>query len=207
MSSVTPLDLDLPLAERQAERRQRIMDVALEVFARPGRRHDDIQEIAKRARVGKATVYREFGSRNGLLVAVATEGIEDLLARMVQAAESAGDPEAGVASAVRTALAFFDERPRLARILLLEAGESRDPIVAAYLERYAVSRSAAVALFEDSTVPAALSDRPRGDLIDVLMYLITGRLFYWVLTGQRTRLVADAETLTRAYLGGVMQKG
>ena len=190
---------------QKQQRRRRILRAALEVFTRSGRRRNDIEVIARRAGVGKATIYREFGSRNRLLEEVARGGLAELLSRMVEAIGGSGDAGEVVGDAVRAALGFFDDNPALARLLLLEAGESREPITAQSLEQYARSRPAADRIFEAHRKSDALQSHPNEALVDVLMYLITGRLFYWVLTGQRTRLSDDAELLTQSYLRGVLQ--
>jgi AcrR family transcriptional regulator len=189
---------------KREQRRRKILRVALRVFTRPGKRKNDIEEIARRAGVGKATIYREFGSRDRLLEQVAKDGIEELLSRMVAAIQTTGEPEQLVGDAIRAALGFYDENPALARLILLESGESREPITADYMMQYERSRPAAFPIFEAHGKADALRDHDNEALVDVLMYLITGRLLYWVLTGQRTRLTDDADLLTHAYLGGVL---
>lgn len=186
-----------------AQRRGRVLTAALRVFSRAGKHKNDIEEIARRARVGKATLYRDFGSRNGLLVEVAKAGIEDLMGRMVTAVSDAGHAHEQCGAAIREALAFFDDNPELARVLLLEAGESRQPIVAHYLASYTESRRAVDPVFAAHPPSEVMGRHSNEALVDVLSYLITGRLVFWVLTGQKARLTDDAELLIRAYLAGV----
>jgi AcrR family transcriptional regulator len=64
-------------AESAARTRQQIIEAARQALTREPLRSPAVAEIAELARVARSTVYTIFGSREGLLVAVA----DDLLAR------------------------------------------------------------------------------------------------------------------------------
>jgi AcrR family transcriptional regulator len=64
-------------AESAADTRRRIIEVTRELLARAPLENVSLPEIAARAAVARSTVYTIFGSREGLMVAVA----EDLLER------------------------------------------------------------------------------------------------------------------------------
>jgi AcrR family transcriptional regulator len=80
--------------------RDAILAAAKEIFAERGI-EASLEEIAARARVGIATLYRRFPSRQHLVAAALAEKV----AKYVEAAEAAlaiGDPWAGFCSYVRT---------------------------------------------------------------------------------------------------------
>src|SRR5262245_27038439 len=60
-------------AQRGAERRQAILDAALEVFASRGYRAGALAEIAARVEVSPAAILYHFGSKEELLMAVIAE--------------------------------------------------------------------------------------------------------------------------------------
>ena len=60
-------------AQRGAERRQAILDAALEVFATRGYRAGALGEIAARVEVSPAAILYHFGSKEDLLMAVIAE--------------------------------------------------------------------------------------------------------------------------------------
>jgi AcrR family transcriptional regulator len=64
-------------AENAAETRRRIIEVTRELLSRAPLENVSLPQIAERAEVARSTVYAIFGSREGLMVAVA----EDLLDR------------------------------------------------------------------------------------------------------------------------------
>jgi AcrR family transcriptional regulator len=63
-------------AESSAQTRQRILEAAREALGAQPRRGFNISEIAEQARVVRSTIYTVFGSREGLLRAVAQDMAE-----------------------------------------------------------------------------------------------------------------------------------
>jgi AcrR family transcriptional regulator len=65
--------------------REQLIDAAREAFAEFGT-HAPLDEIARRARIGNATLYRHFPTRDDLLVAVYAEEVQALCALGLDAA-------------------------------------------------------------------------------------------------------------------------
>ena len=84
---MTPLRAD---AERNL---RRVLDAAAEVFAEHGP-DASVDEIARRAGVGHATVFRRFATKDELVAAV---GQEQLRTMLELAAEARAEPDAGKA--------------------------------------------------------------------------------------------------------------
>jgi len=73
-----------PLTEKQAERRQRVLQAALELAAEGGYDGVQMREVADRAEVALGTVYHYFTSKDHLLAESMTEwlsGLEASIAR------------------------------------------------------------------------------------------------------------------------------
>ncbi len=99
---------------------ERILDAALELAAASGVGNLTMDAVARRARVGRMTVYRRFGDK-GALVAVlgAREGRRCLVE--LDAAASADAPiEEQVAAGFATSLRLAREHPLLSRLGRLE---------------------------------------------------------------------------------------
>lgn len=184
-------------------RHHRILEAARTVFSEKGYVGGEVEEIARRARIGKATLYREFNSKKDLFLSVVTDGIEQLRNAMVSAVSMAGEPSRVFGEAVRSALTFFESNRSLVRVLLLEAGELRGEIIARYFDRYLAARSAADAIFKKYPAAPALSGRSPGELADVLMYLLAGRVMVWALLDEERPLAQDADLILHTYVNGV----
>jgi AcrR family transcriptional regulator len=69
------ITLPSPATERSdaARNRARLLEAATRLIAERGAQHVTTQAIAQEAGVGKATVFRRFGDRNGLLLALVSD--------------------------------------------------------------------------------------------------------------------------------------
>lgn len=64
--------------------RLRVLEAASRLFAERGAANVSMDEIAEAARVGKATIYRGFGDRAGLAVALLDEAERKLQERLIR---------------------------------------------------------------------------------------------------------------------------
>ena len=72
---------------KKAERRERIFNAAIEVFAEKGFRNATIKDIAEVADVGEGTIYSYFDSKDDLLMAILDE-LSEIKLRNIFAAEA-----------------------------------------------------------------------------------------------------------------------
>src|SRR5262245_58377382 len=105
-------------AESAQETRARILEVTREGFARLPIENAGLEEVAQRARVARSTIYKIFGSRQGLMVALA----EDLLRRIGfdQLGRAFRNPDARVAleTSLREGARMYAEQHAVARAIL-----------------------------------------------------------------------------------------
>jgi AcrR family transcriptional regulator len=99
---------------------QRILDAALELAAASGLRNLTMDDVAKRARVGRMTVYRRFGSRPTLLDALAVREARRCLAQIAGALEPAAPIEQRFADLFVATLKVIREHPLLQRLARVE---------------------------------------------------------------------------------------
>ena len=69
------------------ERHQNILQVALDEFSRQGFHKTDVEIIARRAGVGKGTVYRHFGNKRKLFLAVMEYSVDSINNKILSAVE------------------------------------------------------------------------------------------------------------------------
>ncbi len=105
MRESVPLEKSAPAERADAARnRARILGAAGDLFARHGIDRVSMDAIAAEAGVGKGTLFRRFGSKAGLAVALLDERERDL-----QQAMLSGPPPLGPGAAAAARLrAFFD---------------------------------------------------------------------------------------------------
>jgi len=70
---------------------ERILDAAVEEFRRSGVRGASLDAIAKRARIGRVTIYRRFGDKNGLVRALTLRESGRIISEVEEAAARGKD--------------------------------------------------------------------------------------------------------------------
>lgn len=95
--------------------RERIVEVAARLVARDGAQAS-LEEIARQAKVGSATLHRHFPSRHALLEAVFRDGVAQLCARAT--AQPGRDPGAELASWLEELTVYTATHRGLAAALL-----------------------------------------------------------------------------------------
>lgn len=114
-----------------AETRRQILEAAIRLLD-DGPGMVSMETVAKAAGVTRLTVYKQFGSRGGLLEAVFDEnGRRWGIARMAEAMQHP-DPRLGIAKAIDLLCAFWGSHPSFAR---LHDAAAADPEFAEALAR------------------------------------------------------------------------
>lgn len=117
----------MPERAHQRERtQQKIVDVAVEVFAAKGFRAASTREIATRAKVSQALITYHFGSKGELWKAAMGRIFDDLRAGFRTALErdDGSDPVARVRDVVRQYVRFVATHPELFRVMVEEGKRS-----------------------------------------------------------------------------------
>ncbi|KUH68915.1 TetR family transcriptional regulator [Mycolicibacterium novocastrense] len=84
-----------------------LVRAALDLIAEGGLDRLTLREVAQRAGVSRATAYREFRDKDGLLGAIAEQEIGAMIAATVAAFDPQADPTAQTAAIVTTALRYL----------------------------------------------------------------------------------------------------
>jgi len=88
---------------------ERLLDTALDVYARDGREGFTMSAVIKESGVSSGSLYHHFGNFDGLAAALYTRCMTRLLEAMVAALEPCEDAREGVLAATRAYLRFAAE--------------------------------------------------------------------------------------------------
>jgi AcrR family transcriptional regulator len=99
---------------------ERILDAALDLAAAFGLRNLTMDDVARRAKVGRMTVYRRFGGKQRLVDALTVRESRRCLAELDAAAPFDAPLEEQVAAGFVTALRIAREHPLLIRLARVE---------------------------------------------------------------------------------------
>ena len=119
-ASLITLALDPSVEPPDDALSERILDAALDLAAAFGLRNLTIDDVARRAKVGRMTVYRRFGSKQRLVDALTVRESRRCLAELDAAASPDAPLEEQVAAGFTTSLRIAREHPLLNRLARLE---------------------------------------------------------------------------------------
>jgi AcrR family transcriptional regulator len=120
----------------EAERKEMILDAALDIFSQFGYERADVDQIAQRAGVGKGTIYRHFESKQSLFLALVDRGYSLLCERMQSIPFGDKSFEARLRAGMRSHVDFFIANPKYYRVLMLELPDHRLKIGVDILRRH-----------------------------------------------------------------------
>lgn len=99
-----------------------VLDAAYEVFVERGLHRGTLGEVARRASVGRATVYRHFDGKDGVVGALVLREARSLFAILDAELGATDDPWAMLERGLITALAHLRAHPLLSRVLAEDPG-------------------------------------------------------------------------------------
>ncbi len=108
--------------ERRAERRERLMDAALELFGTAGFRRTTIPMLCRASGVTARHFYEEFASREALLRALYDRIADAAFERTIAALRATGrTPRERIRDSTAAYFRYLTSDPRLAQIYTIEA--------------------------------------------------------------------------------------
>jgi TetR/AcrR family transcriptional regulator, fatty acid metabolism regulator protein len=122
--------------EKQTEHtRQRIVNAALEVFAKKGYHEATMDEIASVSQISKGGLYFHFPSKQDLFLALADAAANMLVGKMEQAMQTNGARRRQkMRLAIETAFQLLERHRPMARLVFLKMGSLGPPFDAKLME-------------------------------------------------------------------------
>jgi AcrR family transcriptional regulator len=105
--------------------RQRLVSAALELFAQQGITETTTKQIAELAEVNEVTLFRQFGNKQGLVLAVMEESeiFDQLAAALGEQSSQASSPAQVIRKYAQSYLQLLEAVPEMVRSIIGEAGK------------------------------------------------------------------------------------
>jgi AcrR family transcriptional regulator len=107
-------------AERNAQRRERLLEAGLELFGTEGYARTSIRAVSAKAGLNSRYFYESFSSREDLLYCVYEKVIRDVASAVIEVTGRAETIEEQAHEGLRVAWTILTEDPRKARVIALE---------------------------------------------------------------------------------------
>ena len=113
-----------PRRTAREDKRRRIIDAAVEVFADKGFFGAKVSEVAERAGVADGTIYLYFKSKDEILISLFEEKMAQIIERLGELLAQEQDPEAKMRRYIVEHLELVSEQPHLMQVLTVELRQS-----------------------------------------------------------------------------------
>jgi TetR/AcrR family fatty acid metabolism transcriptional regulator len=108
----------------QPDKRRRILDAAVKVFATYGFYLSKVSQIAKEAGVADGTIYLYFKSKDDILIQIFMDSMEEMIAIQERSLAEAGDPAEKLSRFIRNHLEACTRSRALAEVITVELRQS-----------------------------------------------------------------------------------
>jgi len=169
---------------RSGDKRARILEAAVKVFARNGFHATRVSEVAKAAGVADGTIYLYFDSKESLLVSLFEDRVEKLLAFMKEELPKKPDEPARLRAVIDMQLGLLEGERDLAEVITVIIRQSTRllkefaaPRFAAYLDAIAriVAEGQAAGAFRQDVSPHVAARAVFGALDGITLTWALGR--------------------------------
>jgi len=198
---------DRKKAKIYIERRNQILDVATLIFSERGFSRANTDEIAKKANIGKGTLYRYFKNKKDIFFSVVDRGLSKLKEKILKEVEKAKNPLKKIENAVKAYLSFFEENRNFVGMLIHEQSSFRKRIARRYFEHYYGNVRRIKQTFKSGIEQGLIKDMDMDSLISVYASMLNGLIYMWQIEERKSRLVDKAPIITRIFFTGIIKDG
>ncbi|WP_373044456.1 TetR/AcrR family transcriptional regulator [Vulgatibacter sp.] len=188
----------------KGDKRERILEAAVRVFASKSFYTATVAEIAREAGVADGTIYLYFKNKDDLLICLFEERMGEINEGMHQAVSACERPLDRLKAFIRRHLSEVERRPELAEVLTVELRQS-----AKLMKEYKATAFGAYLDILSTILDSGLADgsiRPDVD-VKAVRRAIFGALdevaLSWLLGGRRFDLGKNAEQLAEIFARGL----
>jgi TetR/AcrR family fatty acid metabolism transcriptional regulator len=191
-----------------SDKRARILEAAIKIFAERGFHTATVAEIARAAGVADGTIYLYFKGKDDLLLRLFDEKMTELLAEARSELAKERTAPARLSRFIQLHLALVERNPDLASVLIVELRQSAQFIKAA--------DRAKLAAYVDLIAEVVRDGQEKGELIDGISPATVKRAIFgaldelalgWLVSGRRASLKKTAAEVAEWLVRGLKGPG
>jgi AcrR family transcriptional regulator len=203
---VQPATADRSESTPHAERSREILDGAVQLFAARGYSQTDVQDIADRVGVGKGTVYRHFGNKEGLFLAAVKHARDQLVSAVDAVKETQADPLDQLRACMTAILRFFDTHPEIVELLIEERALFRNRRPSLFFEHDEQRMAEWAERLRRMIESGDVRDLPVTEIQDTLSRFVFGAMFFNYFEGNRQPLADNSQAMFDVLYNGLLAK-
>lgn len=170
--------------QETAEKKDRIVTAAMEIFGERPYDQVKVEEIAERAGVGKGTIYEHFISKEVLFSAILEEGFQDYFRELATAATPQQRATDKLRAVFDRHLSFISRHAAAARIIIGEWPVTRPELQEAMLGRYAKLTGFVETLLLEGVASGEFRPLDTAVVAQAIIGMFSALLIYILFSGQ-----------------------
>jgi AcrR family transcriptional regulator len=189
---------------RLSARDAQILQVAARIFAKRGYRNTDVQEIADELGIGKATIYRAFGTKEELFFATVDNGMSRLNENMcAHKKEDSEFSTEAMERAIHGFLSFFDQNPDLIELLMQERSEFKERESNSFIRHWRANYPQWAENFKKRIEGGKIRNLPVEDLVETMSGIVYGQIFINHFSKKKINLERMAKSISDIVCNGM----
>jgi AcrR family transcriptional regulator len=188
-------------------RREDILHLAALQFAENGYANTDLQLIADSLGLGKATIYRQFGSKEDLFMACLDRGLDMLNEHLLNQVKSRADRQKtfrNCKDGIKDFLSYFDEHPELVELLMQGRSLFRQRAQASYRKYWEYNSSIWMGRLQTSIDEGRIRETQAGHLLDIFNDVLFGAIFTRYFGKPDSEIESTSEAIADVLMHGAL---
>jgi len=195
------------ISRKDAEkaRHEIILQTAMEVFSRYGYYETKVDEIARKANVGKGTVYRHFENKQKLFLSVVEWGMESLEAKTRSATAGIIEARSHILTSLRAYFEFFEYHKDFYRVLINEMSTFQEQMEKRFLKKYFSHMDMLADIIGKGIKTGEFKNVDPHQCAVLFMGICNSLIFDWFYHGMKERLVNRVNIIEEIFFNGILQ--
>ncbi len=189
---------------KKIERRQSIIQAAIEVFSKNNFPNSTISEIAQKANVAEGTIYQYFENKEDLFFSIPVEKSKEFSRELELHLQGINGAFNKISKFIWYYLYFFKKNPEYARTLMLEMRVSKNFVKTKAYQSFKPFTNQVLEIIREGQQERIIRDDVN---IYILRQLILGILEHmvtrWLLKGERYDLLEHCDEVNKLIIHGM----
>jgi TetR/AcrR family transcriptional regulator, fatty acid metabolism regulator protein len=192
--------------KKKQDKRTRIIDSAIVIFAEKGYHLGNMNDIAAKAEVAVGSIYRYFNNKEDLLIAIFEEKMGELIHELEQRLQKIDDPKEKLFAFIHQHFFQIEAKPQLAHVFQVELRQSHR-----FFREYRPQKLwEYLQILQNIILLGQEQGIFRRNLqVKIIQWTLFGALdemsIHWVLSREKTSLVDVTQEVFDIFMGGLRQ--
>ncbi len=192
-------------SQKSNDKYRRILDAAIQVFARNGFYNSKVSEIAKLAKVADGTIYLYFKNKDDILIKLFEDKMTLIIAELEERMAGVDDPLEKIRIFIRSHFEMVRDYPDMAEVITVELRQSTKFMKEYDNRKFAEYLNVLSSVVREGKDRGVIRDDVRPGIFKRSLFGMMDELsLYHVLAGERHKYTADEFA---AWLGDFVIRG